>query len=98
MPGPVANMGGYTEPRYVVIRSPRGNFMPHKTGASPVEYTKNNVRADNLAFNQLMPELLRCFNVYQAYIFFGWLWRCVVGTELVATSNLFVIIDTAFTY
>ena len=38
MPGPVANMGGYTEPRYVVIRSPRGNFMPHKTGASPVEY------------------------------------------------------------
>ena len=71
MPGPVANMGGYTEPRYVVIRSPRGNFMPHKTGASPVEYTKNNVRADNLAFNQLMPEMLRCFNVYQAYIFFA---------------------------
>ena len=69
MPGPVANMGGYTEPRYVVIRSPRGNFMPHKTGASLVEYTKNNVRADNLAFSQLMPELLRCFNVYQAYIF-----------------------------
>ena len=67
MPGPVANMGGYTEPRYVVIRSPRGNFMPHKTGASPVEYTKNNVRDDNLAFSQLVPELLCCFNV--SYIF-----------------------------
>ena len=67
MPGPVANMGGYTEPRYVVIRSPRGNFMPHKTGASPVEYTKNNVRENKLAISQLMPELLCCFNVIPSF-------------------------------
>ena len=40
MPGPVANMGGYTEPRYVVIRSPRGNFMPHKAGASPAQSSR----------------------------------------------------------
>ena len=71
MPGPVANMGGYTEPRYVVIRSPRGNFMPHKTGASPVEYTKNNVREDKLAFSQLMPELLCCFNSRNTVLFVG---------------------------
>ena len=42
-------------------------------------------------------KLFKDGNYSQNYgILFCWLWRCVVGTELVATRNLFVMNDMAF--